>query len=87
MSGAGPDPDVSTFLIRRLGALALLAVIIALVGHLPSTARWLAPAMPAAAPTWTLITECRIERRLSRELEKLNAATHLIEDDPPPDII
>jgi hypothetical protein len=57
------------FLVR-FGLLTTISVIVALLAPgLPAIARWLPPVLCLTPPTWAVIVELRLARRLARHLE------------------
>ena len=57
------------FLVR-FGLLTAISVIVALLTPgLPAVARWLPPVLCLTPPTWAVIVELRLARRLARHLE------------------
>jgi hypothetical protein len=64
--------------VVRFGLLATASILVALIAPgLSAIARWLPPALFLVPPTWTVIVELRLARRLTRHLEGVDdVATH-----------
>jgi hypothetical protein len=65
-------------LVTRFGLLALLAAVLGTVVHgFFPFARWLTIGLLLLPPAWALMAELRLERRLSRRLDGVDATvTH-----------
>lgn len=56
--------------VVRFGLLTTISVLVALLAPgMPVVARWLPPVLCLAPPTWAVIVEVRLARRLARHLE------------------
>jgi hypothetical protein len=56
--------------IVRFGLLTTISVLVALIAPgLPFVARWLPPVLCLTPPTWAVVVELRLARRLARHLE------------------
>jgi hypothetical protein len=56
--------------VVRFGLLTTVSVLVALLAPgMPVVARWLPPVLCLAPPTWAVIVEVRLARRLARHLE------------------
>ena len=64
--------------VVRFGLLTMISVLVALIAPgLPAIARWLPPVLCLTPPTWAVIVEFRLARRLARHLEGVDlGATH-----------
>jgi hypothetical protein len=64
--------------VVRFGVLTTITVLVALIAPgMPVVARWLPPVLCVAPPTWAVIVELRLARRLARHLEGVNVVdTH-----------
>ena len=56
--------------VARFGLLTTITIVVALIAPgMPLVARWLPPVLCVAPPTWAVIVEVRLARRLARHLE------------------
>ena len=56
--------------VVRFGLLTTVSVLVAFIAPgLPAIARWLPPVLCLAPPTWAVVLELRLARRLARHLE------------------